>query len=153
MQTAMDIFAIHDTLPTPDMTHVLEVLKNADAIRSYLKDIEQYAYIRLTQGLPVPGYKIVHGKSNRSWKNPQAAKDWCVEQGLDEMAINEIKFRSPAQIEKLLTKKARIDVAFTSLVNKPEGKPTMVPDTDKREPIDYRTAAELFAEIEYVEEI
>jgi len=150
---ALTVFSMHDCLPSVDVNHILEILDKAGDIRAYLKDIEQFAFRRCTQGLPVGDYKIVHGKSNRSWKDEGAVQEWCMNQGLDMLAINDIKLKSPAQIEKMLKKPIRIREDFTSLVIKPDGKPTMVRGSDKREAIDYRTVAEIFSEIDMVDEI
>ncbi|MCK9410500.1 MAG: DUF2800 domain-containing protein, partial [Bacteroidetes bacterium] len=78
---------------------------------------------------------------------------WCLKQGLDDLDIHEIKLKSPAKVEKLIKPKVRLREDFTSLISKPEGKPTLVTENDKRDAISYRDAAAVFAEIEMVEEI
>lgn len=82
----------------------------------------------LNRGQSFDGYKLVEGRSTRSWiSEDEAAKVLSEKLSADELFTQ--KLISPAQAEKLLkTQKSLLD----GLVNKSEGKPTLVPSCDKR---------------------
>lgn len=80
-----------------------------------------------------PGYKLVEGTSRRKWLNEDEVVDFilktCPEYSKDEL-INE-KPKSLTEIEKLFGK-AKFRDKLSSIVVKPQGKPILVPDDDKR---------------------
>ena len=84
---------------------------------------------RLLSGQEITGWKVVQGKKgNRAWNDQQEAENWLVPL-LGERAFVK-KLVSPTQAEQLLKKdfiKPR-----ASLVTQSEGKPAVVPITDKR---------------------
>lgn len=90
----------------------------------------------LKEGVDVPGYKLVQGKSSRSFPNQKAATEHLQFLGLtfDEIAPRQMV--SPAQAEDLLLKQGYKRKMLPSLLNdvvqRAPGAPTMVPSTDKR---------------------
>lgn len=154
-QVAAQVFALHDMLPSespsenstePDPDDLTVLLDKAPILRQYLDDLEDYVRGLLLSGRAVPGYKLVSGRSTRQWANEQQAKDWCFSRGYDEYKMSTLKFASPAQAEKILPKALVKDPEFLNLIVKPEGKPTLVKETDKRPALTFRTAAEIFAD-------
>ena len=100
------------------------ILDNKSLIMSYLSAVESEVFGQLTQGGDFPGYKLVAGKSVRKW-----TKDGI--KALENELGDEAYVSKPIGITaaaKLLGNK-RVD----ELTEKPEGKPTMVPEDDKRE--------------------
>lgn len=97
-------------------------------IVSWLDAVEQLVIERLQSGQSFDGYKLVAGRSLRQWADEAvAAKTLEAEVGEDAYTK---KLLSPAQAEKLLGKK-RKDL-LEPLIIKPEGKPTLAPESDKR---------------------
>jgi hypothetical protein len=84
---------------------------------------------RLLSGQEITGWKVVQGKKgNRAWNDQQEAENWLVPLLGDRAFVK--KLVSPTQAEQLLKKdfiKPR-----ASLVTQSEGKPAVVPITDKR---------------------
>ena len=74
------------------------------------------------------GYKLVEGRSLRQWRNDAEAEKRLVELLGDEAF--ERKLLSVAKAEKTLGKKRTAEIA--SLVDKPQGKPTLAPVDDPR---------------------
>jgi hypothetical protein len=72
------------TLAPPEMLgldRIVHVLNHADTIREWLKAVERFAYQRLMNRQPVPGYKLVEAGARRRWNGePEdiAAKLWAL---------------------------------------------------------------------------
>lgn len=80
-------------------------------------------------GQEITGWKVVQGKKgNRAWSDQEEAENWLVPI-LGERAYTK-KIVSPTQAEKLLKKDFIVPRA--SLVTQSEGRPAVVPVTDKR---------------------
>lgn len=109
-------------------TQLRAALEGKKLVISWLDAVEQLVTERLQSGKPFDGYKLVAGRSLRQWGDESvAAKALEAEVGDDAYSK---KLLSPAQAEKLLGKK-RKDV-LEPLIIKPEGKPTLAPESDKR---------------------
>jgi len=84
---------------------------------------------RLLGGQEITGWKVVQGKKgNRAWSDQEEAENWLVSL-LGNRAYTK-KIVSPTQAEKLLKKDFIATPA--SLVTQSEGRPAVVPVTDKR---------------------
>ena len=81
--------------------------------------------------MKIPGYKAVEGRSVREWTDQQEAFSAAVQSGLDEEMLYERKPLTLSAIEKMTGKKQFAEI-FTDYVHKPQGKPTLVLETDKR---------------------
>jgi hypothetical protein len=104
------------------------ILDNAKLIKSWLDAVELHVFDKLNNGEDFDGYKLVEGRSTRSWiSEDETAKVLSEKLSADELFTQ--KLISPAQAEKLLkTQKSLLD----GLISKGEGKPTLVPSCDKR---------------------
>ena len=122
-----------------------DVLPQIATIKTWLAGIEEYALQQALAGVEYSGFKVVAGRSIRRITDPEA-----VMQELQSNAFAEESYMKPRELrtitdlEKLVGKKR-----FTELcgkwIEKPQGKPTLVPDTDKREA--YNAAADDFSGI------
>ena len=74
------------------------------------------------------GFKVVKGRSNRRYTNPDAVAEVIAKAGFDPF---EKKLLGITAMQKLIGK-TRFEELLTDLIEKPQGKPTLVPDTDKR---------------------
>ncbi len=108
------------------------LLRHAAQIKSYLDDLHKEAYHDAETGRPVPGLKLVEGRSlPRSWTDPTKAESILVKR-LGEDAYAPRSILSPAQIEKVVGKKG-FATSYARHVTKPDGKPILVSDEDPRE--------------------
>ena len=105
-----------------------EVLENKALIVGWISAIEEYATGRLEAGESFDGFKLVEGRSLRKWADENEAAE-TLEGLLGDDAYTK-SLLSPAQAEKALGKAQKDTIA--ELINKPCGKPTLVPDSDKR---------------------
>ena len=116
------------------------VLAKADELISWASDVKEYALQAALQGKQWQDWKVVEGRSNRKYTNDDAVAQTVQDAGYDPY---EHKVLGITAMTKLLGK-GRFEVLLGSLTYKPQGKPTLVPVTDKR-PV-YNTAAEDFKE-------
>lgn len=105
------------------------ILENASLIKSFLNAVQDRVKERLESGDTFTGYKLVHGRSIRKLK-PEAEQ--VLSERLGEAAYNK-KLKGLGDLEKLIGKK---DFTALDLTVKPEGAPTVVPESDKRKAIE-----------------
>lgn len=131
------------TFPLPPLltdAEVGSVLQRARDIQKWVSDLEEYALSALLQGKEVPGWKAVEGRSSRAWDDPAAAFDAIKTAGVDEAMLYERKPLTLAAVEKVIGKGKFAEIAGTHVVT-PPGKPTLVPESDKRAPYNPKTSA------------
>lgn len=109
------------------------ILDNKKLITSWLDAVESHVVDLLLTGEKVDGFKMVAGRSVRQWSNEDAAQEAIIAEKGAEAAF-ERKFISVAKAEKLLGKK-HIGL-ISDYIIKPEGRPTLAPESDNRPSID-----------------
>ena len=119
-----------------------ELLIRGKSLVQWYKDLEEYATTALLNGKPIPGWKLVAGRSNRTFTDQDAAIQAVIAAGYDEALVYDRKPKTLSQIEELMGKK-EFKEKIGSFVVKPLGKPTLAEASDKREA--YNPAAADFA--------
>lgn len=123
-------------LSTSELAKIVQYRK---AVEAWFKTVEVELWRRACEGQSVPGYKLVEGRSNRAWKSEKRAERALVEAGLEETDLYTLKMVTPAQAETLLKNNGRkakeLPDILQKLVDKPPGKPSLVPLHDKRSPL------------------
>ena len=115
-------------------------------IKSWVSSMEDYALQQALAGVSYPGYKLVEGRSNRKITDDKAVIDLLSNEGYDES-----EYMKPAvlcgigDLEKLVGKK-RLTALCAEYITKPQGKPTLATNDDKRPA--YNAAADDFKDIE-----
>ena len=115
--------------------------KGAELVRWY-SDLQKYALGAILNGKTIPGYKVVAGKSTRAFSDEAKAFEVLRQNGYTDEQLMDHKPKTLADIEKAIGKKQFTEL-LSSLVTKPIGKPTLVDESDSREP--YNKAAADFA--------
>lgn len=87
-----------------------------------------------------PGYKLVEGRSNRKYADPDAVLATLEGAGYKKYDVGEYKIYGITAMEKEISKKKFAEL-LSPLVVKPAGKPVLVPLDDKREPLNTAAAA------------
>ena len=116
------------------------ILSKADELVSWVGDIKEYALQQAVSGKEWTGWKLVEGRSNRRYVNETAAADKVQAAGYDPY---EHKVLGITAMTKLLGK-TKFEELLGGLIEKPQGKPTLVPVSDKRPAMN--TAANDFKE-------
>lgn len=112
---------------------VVDVLKRASALTSWLKEIGDHALDQaVNNGKKWPGMKLVEGRSNRMYKDAEAVSAKLLQAGFAEEIIYEPRtILGITAMEKAIGKKPFAEF-LDGLVIKPAGKPTLVSADDKR---------------------
>ncbi|HBS60856.1 MAG TPA: DUF2800 domain-containing protein, partial [Firmicutes bacterium] len=122
------------------------ILFIADQLQSWAKDVQKFAYDQALAGVVIPQWKLVEGRSNRVIRDEKAAKEalLAAEFSLDRI-VKPQELLGISELEKKHGKKT-IALALKDLIIKPPGKPTLVPETDRRPQIN--SVENDFADIE-----
>ena len=124
----------------PDsLTHeqLVQVLKGKKLLMAWLEAVEDYATFQLKAGKDFAGYKLVAGRSLRAWGDDEAAEKILIKV-LGEAAFSK-KLISVAQAEKTLGKGKTQTI--DGLIVKPEGAPTLAPNSDPRPSVNISPAS------------
>ena len=105
-----------------------DVLSQVDSLVSWASDIKEYALQQAISGKEWTGWKVVEGRSNRKYKNDEVVAAKVTEAGFNPY---EKKLLGITAMQKLLGK-SRFEELLSSYIEKPQGKPTLVPESDKR---------------------
>lgn len=104
------------------------LLPKMDALIGWAQGVQKHAHKLLLDGGILPNYKLVSGRGQRKWMAADVAEEALISMVGDD--AYQSKLISPAQAEKLLGKARSLEIS--SLWHKPEGRPTLAPDTDPR---------------------
>ena len=104
------------------------ILNRADTFIGWVNDVKEYALEQAIGGHEFPGYKLVEGRSNRRYINSDAVAAIVTEAGYDPY---EKKLMGITNMTRMLGAK-KFNTLLGSLIEKPKGKPTLVPESDKR---------------------
>ena len=105
-----------------------DILSKADELVSWASDIREYALRQAVSGKKWTGWKLVEGRSNRKYVNETVVADVVERAGFDPY---ERRVLGVTAMQKLLGK-SRFDELLSPYIEKPQGKPTLVPESDKR---------------------
>ena len=106
------------------------ILERADALTAWAADVKEYALSEALKGRKWNGYKVVEGRSNRKYTDEKMAAAVVKNAGKDP--YSEPKILGITEMTKLLGGKKKFDELLSKYVCKPQGKPTLVPESDKR---------------------
>lgn len=122
------------------------ILPLLSTFKTWLSGVEEYSLQQALDGVQYQGFKIVEGRSVRKITDPSAVMELLGKEGFaKESYIKPIELRSITDLEKLIGKK-RFGTLCADYINKPQGKPTLVPDSDKRPA--FNQAADDFKDIQ-----
>lgn len=127
-------------------SEVAQILPQIDQVEQFIKAVKDYAAAELLQGHEIPGYKLVEGRSVRQYKDDLKVSETLRKAGYAEALIYDRKLIGITAMEKLLGKKEFNDL-LGDLVEKPAGKPTLAPCSDKRDIYKPVTALEDYADL------
>lgn len=116
------------------------VLARADQLVSWVNDVKEYALAQALQGKTWTDWKVVEGRSVRKYSNEEAVINAVKEAGFDPY---EHSLLGITAMTKLLGKE-KFNELLGEYIRKPQGKPTLVPASDKRKAIN--TAKDDFME-------
>lgn len=111
-----------------DDDEIAAILQKIDSLVSWADDVKAYALEQALSGKHYTGFKVVEGKSNRKYTNEDAVAEAVEKAGFDPY---EKRVLGITAMQKTLGKK-KFDEILSGLIYKPQGKPVLVAESDKR---------------------
>lgn len=111
-----------------DDEEIADILGKVDALTAWASDVKEYALQRAVSGKEWTGWKLVEGRSNRKYTSEAAVAAAVKCAGFDPY---ERKVLGVTAMQKMLGK-TRFEELLAPYIEKPQGKPTLVPESDKR---------------------
>ena len=122
---------------------ISEMLKSAAEIKRWVSSVEEYARDQAVNfGVKFPGFKLVAGVSRRTITDEAVVINLLDNQGFT--TDKTCKLRGITELEDLVGK-SRLEKLIEGYVVKPPGKPTLVPESDRRPEIN--DVNEVFTEV------
>lgn len=139
-----------DTICDPRLLSDKEIAENVlpvvKTIEAWISDVQEYTLSQALSGVKYPGYKLVEGRSLRRVTDVAGLTVALASAGFDESQLFKTReLKALGELEKLVGKK-RFGMLCNEFIEKPAGKPTLVPESDKRKELN--NAAEDFDGIE-----
>lgn len=107
--------------------------KSIGLIKSWITAVETKVQSELQHGNLVPGFKLVIGRQgNRAWVNEEDAENALKSFRLKQDEMYTRKLISPTQALKVLKGSDKRIAKLEEIITRSEGKPTVVPESDKR---------------------
>lgn len=123
---------------------IADVLGKVDELTNWATDVKEYALAKALTGEEFEGFKVVEGRSNRKYTDVEVIADILRTNNFNDPVIfKPSELITLTNMEKLVGKK-KLATLIGDYIEKPPGKPTLVPLTDKRAVVN--TAKEDFKE-------
>lgn len=122
------------------LTELAQILPALNRISSWIESV--FAFVSseaINNGVTIPGYKVVEGRSKRVFTDTKAVVDTAVANGYTDLYKQQLI--SLTEFEKMMGKK-KFKELLGAYVTKPQGKLTLVPEDDPREAVDLTATPE-----------
>lgn len=106
---------------------ILEVKEKQELLVEWSKSVTEYMHKEAVGGKKWAGFKLVEGRSNRKWRSEEETAKFLKENGFEEKDFMQTKLKGITAVSKLAGK-----LELGDLMEKPQGAPTLVAETDPR---------------------
>ncbi len=116
------------------ISELAEIMPTLNRISTWIDAV--FAFVSseaINHGVPIPGYKVVEGRSKRVFTDTKAVVDTAVANGYTDLYKQTLI--TLTEFEKMMGKK-KFNELLGEYVAKPPGKLALVPESDSREPVD-----------------
>jgi len=111
---------------------IANVLAKSDLFKNWVGAVEEYAQDQAVKhGKKWPGFKLVHGRSNRKYTDEEEVASTLTIKGYKSTDIYNVKLKGITELTKQIGK-TDFEILLKNLIIKPEGAPTLVPIADTR---------------------
>ena len=110
---------------------LIDVFKQQPKLTEWVNAVHQHLLDKALKGKKVEGYKLVEGRRTRKWLEDEKVAKVLIANNFSPEDFMISKLAGIPAIEKLIGKKNFIPI-LGDLVTLPPGKPTLVPEADKR---------------------
>lgn len=143
---AMKAHIREDLRPAPELQddEIADIVQHAKEVKNWLDGVEAYALGQALSGTKYPGMKLVAGRSTRKIADESAAAAVLLSAGYNDIYRPQ-SLRTLTELEKLCGKKHFAELLGAN-ITKSEGKPALVPASDKRPELDLGDIREDFTD-------
>ncbi|MBQ8962664.1 MAG: DUF2800 domain-containing protein [Clostridia bacterium] len=135
--TQTPVFKRPGLIPISELASILPTLNR---VASWIESVFAYVSVEaINHAVPVPGYKIVEGRSKRIFTDTKAVVDKAIANGYTDLYKQQLI--TLTEFEKMMGKK-RFNELLGEYVAKPPGKLALVPEDDPRPPVDLANTAD-----------
>ena len=139
----LPVFKQPGLVPISELSVILPMLNR---ISSWIEAVFSYVSAEaINHAVPVPGYKVVEGRSKRIFTDTDAVVETAIQNGYTDLYKQQLI--TLTEFEKMMGKK-RFTELLGEYVAKPPGKLTLVPEDDPRPPVDLNHAMDDFEALE-----
>lgn len=113
---------------------IAELLPELPGLIDWAKEVQEFALDQALKGTHYEGYKVVEGISSRKITNESKASEALQNAGFEYdqiMTKPKPKLQAITALEKLVGKNELVEI-IGEYIEKPQGKPALVPVSDKR---------------------
>lgn len=107
---------------------VVDILSKVDELTAWASDVKNFALEQAVRGKQWPGWKVVEGRSNRKYTDESAVAQVVKNAGYNPY---DEKIMGITNMTKMLGKE-KFNELLGDFVERPQGKPTLVPEDDNR---------------------
>ncbi len=142
LKLAQSEFRFPPLLTDAEIEEILSVLPD---LTRWANKITNYAIdATINHGKEWNGFKVVEGRSVRKYRDEEKVAEAAIEAGYKDIYRKSLV--TLTEMQKLMGK-AKFEEVLGGLIDKPPGKPTLVPNTDKRLAMNVTNAINEFNEI------
>lgn len=127
-------FETHREAKALSLEEIGDILNKADMFSDWLSAVKQFAMSEALIGKHINGWKLVEGRSSRAIKDEAEALKRLMEAGFARETLINTKIKGIGDLERIVGKKP-LTALLDGVIVKPQGAPTLAPESDKREPI------------------
>lgn len=109
-----------------------DILSKSDMFTGWLASVKAFAMQAAARGEKVKGWKLVEGRSVRVINDTETAMERLKAIGFSTEDVTNSKLKGIGDLERLVGKK-QLAATLDGLIVKPQGLPTLAPESDKRE--------------------
>lgn len=120
------------TTTTLSEDDIADILGKADELAKWAKDVQEYALEQAVAGVEYNGWKIVEGRSNRKYTDVvKVAEILKANEYTEDKIYKPQELQGLTNMEKVVGKK-KLTELVGDYIEKPQGKPVLVVEDDKR---------------------
>ena len=110
---------------------IAALLPHLATIKNWCDSVARHAEKLALSGVPIDGYKLVSSRTNRRWSDDEEAI-----KAMTLLTNEPVMSRKPISPSKAVAMLGKDCDSVNALIVKPEGKPTLVPVSDRRPALD-----------------
>lgn len=115
---------------------VANLLGKVPSIKQWLNAFEKAALdLAYQQGVPIPGYKVIRSGGRRSVTDPEPAIEILTSKGYDYTDVARVQTQTIGRLEKLVGGSKELEELLGALIQKSEGRESLVPESARGAPI------------------